>query len=412
MSSQKKKILLIVMDGLGDRGNEDLDWQTPLQATKTPNFDWFAKNGMSGICDTIAPGVRPGSDTAHLSILGYNPREVYTGRGPFEAAGIGLISKKGDIAFRCNFATVDEKMNVIDRRAGRIREPDTTELVKALEGLTIDGVQAIVREGTEHRAALLLRGPELSPEVTDPDPHDLAEVLESKPKCAGAVFTAGVINKFVKKSYEVLKGHPVNKRRIAEGLPPANVLLPRGGGSFPNIEPFPEVHNMRSACVAGVGMIKGICGVCGLDVLDLPPQCTGGTDSDFTLKAKCALEALKKYDFVLMNCKAPDVCGHDGNAKLKCEIVQRLDDMAGYIRDNFPKDLVIVFTADHSTPCSLMDHSGDPVPITIYTPGMVIDSATSFSESGCASGSIGRIRGFDIVPICMDLANRTEKYGA
>lgn len=412
MSSQKKKILLIVMDGLGDRGNEELDWQTPLQATKTPNFDWFAKNGMSGICDTIAPGIRPGSDTAHLSILGYNPREVYTGRGPFEAAGIGLISKKGDIAFRCNFATVDESMNVIDRRAGRIKEPDTSELVKSLEGLTIDGVQAIVREGTEHRAALLLRGPGLSPEVTDPDPHDLAEVLESKPKCSGAVFTAGVVNKFVKKSYEVLNDHPVNKRRIAEGLPPANVLLPRGGGSFPNIEPFPKVHNMRSACVAGVGMIKGICGVCGLDVLDLPARCTGGTDSDFTLKAKFALEALNKYDFILMNCKAPDVCGHDGNAKLKCEIVQRLDDMAGYIRDNFPKDLVIVFTADHSTPCSLMDHSGDPVPITIYTPGMVIDSATSFSESGCASGSIGRIRGFDIVPICKDLANRTEKYGA
>lgn len=412
MTAHKKKILIIIMDGLGDRGNDELNGMTPLQATKTPNLDWFTKNGMSGLCDVIAPGVTPGSDTAHLSILGYDPRKVYTGRGPFEAAGIGAIGKKGDVAFRCNFASADDELVITDRRAGRIKVPDTSDLIDALQGIKIDGIEVIVKEGTEHRAALLLRGPGLSPEITDVDPHDLTKILVSKGKTSEAQFTAEVLNKFVNMSYDILKDHPVNKRRISEGLPPANILLPRGAGSFPNIDPFPQVYNIKSACVAGVGMIKGISCVCGLDVQYPPKECTGGIDSDFTAKAKFALEVLKDYDFVLMNYKAPDICGHDGDVKLKCEVVQRLDDMAGYLRDNLPRDLVLVLTADHSTPCSVLDHSGDPVPITIYTHGIVVDNATNFSESGCSVGSIGRIRGLDIIPICMDLANRTEKYGA
>lgn len=412
MAGHKKKILIVVMDGLGDRGNDELHGMTPLQATKTSNFDWFVKNGMSGICDIISPGVTPGSDTAHLSILGYDPRKVYTGRGPFEAAGIGVIGKKGDVAFRCNFASANDDLVVTDRRAGRIKAPDTTELIAALQGIRIKGIEVIVKEGTEHRAALLLRGPGLSPEVTDVDPHDLTKILVSKGKTSEAQLTADVLNEFVNMSYDILKDHPVNERRMSEGLPSGNILLPRGAGSFPNIDPFPDIYGIKSACVAGVGMIKGICGVCGLDVRDPPKECTGGVDSDFIAKAKFALEMLEDYDFILMNCKAPDVCGHDGDVKLKCEIVQKLDGMAGYLRDNLPDDVVLVLTADHSTPCSLFDHSGDPVPITIYTHGIVVDTATTYSESGCSVGSIGRIRGLDIIPICMDLANRTEKYGA
>lgn len=408
----KKKILMVVMDGLGDRSNKEIGGKTPLQAVDTPNLDWFVKNGMSGNCDVIAPGIKPGSDTAHLSILGYDPREVYTGRGPFEAAGIGVIGQRGDVAFRCNFATSDDDFMISDRRAGRIKEPDTTELIEALQGIEIDGVEVIVGQGTEHRAALLLRGPGLSPEVTDADPGCLGKVPESVGKIPEAQFTADIVNKFVKITYEILKDHPVNKRREAEGLIPGNILLPRGAGSFPEIDPFPEIHGMKSACVAGVGMIKGICGVCGLDVLDLPKECTGGADSDFKLKAKIALETLEEYDFVLMNCKAPDVCGHDGNVELKCEVVRRLDEMAGYIRENMPENLVLILTADHSTPCTVMDHSADPVPITMYSDDVVVDDAVKYSESGCAAGSVGRIRGFDIIPICMDLANRNEKYGA
>ncbi|MDR0198191.1 MAG: 2,3-bisphosphoglycerate-independent phosphoglycerate mutase [Methanomassiliicoccaceae archaeon] len=412
MAAAKKKILMVVMDGLGDRGCKALNGLTPLQATHTPNLDWFAANGISGIMDIVAPGVGPGSDTAHLSLLGYDPYEVYAGRGPFEAAGIGLIGKKGDVAFRCNFSTVNEKYEVTDRRAGRVKAPETTELIKGLNGITIDGIEILVKEGTEHRAALLLRGPGLYPDVTDSDPHCLGPVALSEGRSKKAELTASVLNKFVRMSYEKLKDHPVNLKRRTEGLPEANILLPRGAGSFPNLTPFPEKNKMRAACVAGVGMIKGICGICGLDVIDVPEECTGGLDTDMVKKAETALKALKKYDFVLMNIKAPDVCGHDGKAEEKCSVVKRLDEMALFLRENMPDDIVIAFTADHCTPVEVGDHTGDPVPVTIYAEAMVKDNVTKFSESGCAEGSVGRIRGRDLMPICMDLANRSEKFGA
>jgi 2,3-bisphosphoglycerate-independent phosphoglycerate mutase, archaeal form len=412
LAAIKKKILIVVMDGLGDRGCKEFDGLTPLQATDTPNLDWFTKNGIAGTCDTVAPGIRPGSDTSHLSILGYDPLKVYTGRGPFEAAGIGLIGKAGDVAFRCNFSTCDDKMTILDRRAGRINIPDTTELIGSLQGMKIDGIEVIIKESTEHRAALILRGSGLNPNVTDVDAHDSGPFKWSVGKVPEADFTASVLNKFVKESYERLKDHPVNKRRVSEGLLPANIIMPRGAGAFPNILPFPEKYNITAACVAGVGMIRGICGVCGLDVIELPSCCTGGCSSDFVTKAKVVMETLEKYDFVLMNAKAPDVCGHDMDPHKKSEIIKRLDQMAGYFKENFREDMVIVFTADHSTPCSLGDHSGDPVPITMYTPGNVRDDAEIFSESGCAHGRVGRIRGKCIVPICMDLADRVEKFGA
>ncbi|NLL94954.1 MAG: 2,3-bisphosphoglycerate-independent phosphoglycerate mutase [Thermoplasmatales archaeon] len=410
--SGKKKVLVAIMDGLGDRGCPEFGGRTPLQATPTPNMDWFVANGSAGLMDVIAPGVRPGSDTAHLSLLGYDSHRVYTGRGPFEAAGIGLVGRRGDVAFRCNFATVDGNMSVTDRRAGRIKEPDTTELVKALSGLSFDGIEALVREGTEHRAALILRGKGLDPNVTDVDPHELAPILESKPKAPPAAATADALNRFVARSHEILSKHPVNVRRRKEGLPEANILLPRGAGSFPDIDPFPEVWGVRAAGVAGVGMIKGVCGVCGLDVVEPPAVCTGGMDSDFGAKMAKALDALGGYDFVLVNFKAPDVCGHDGDAKAKAAVIAKLDKAFGYLRENMPKDLVVAFTADHSTPCGLLDHGGDPVPLCIYSDGVAPDEATTFDEVSVARGRIGRIRGMDLLPICMDLANRSEKFGA
>ncbi len=412
MTDVRKKILIIVMDGMGDRACADLRGLTPLQYVRTPNLDWFVDHGSAGVCDPIAPGVRPGSDTAHLAILGYEPKEVYCGRGPLEALGVGMDMQPGDIALRCNFATVDPDMEVVDRRAGRIKAPETLELIEALDGIEIDGVECFVRPGTEHRAVLLLRGDGLCADITDADPNEGTHLRLVEGRSEEAEFTADIVNRFMEESYNRLSVHPTNRKRMAAGLPPANILMPRGAGEYPYISPFTEVHNISAACVAGVGMVKGVCKACGLDIYPLPPSCNGGIDSDLITKAKCALDALEEYDFVLMNCKAPDIAGHDGDAKEKAEVVKRMDAMAGYIKDNMPKDLVVVLTCDHCTPCSLKDHSGDPVPIAIYTPGSVRDESREYSESGCSRGFIGRIRAKDVVPICMDLANRTEKYGS
>lgn len=412
MPEPQKKILVIVMDGLGDRPCAELRGMTPLQYIRTPNLDWFVTHGRSGLCDPIAPGIRPGSDTAHLAILGYDARSVYTGRGPFEALGVGMDIQPGDVALRCNFATVDESWEIVDRRAGRIREPETTELVESLDGIEIDGIECYVRESTEHRAVLLLRGDGLSPNITDADPGSGTHIRTVEPLDDEAQLTADVVNQFMSVCYDRLKNHPTNRKRSAAGLMPANILMPRGAGMFPTIEPFPEKYGMSATCVAGVGMIKGICKACGLDIYPMPDACDGSLESDYILKAQCVKEALKEYDFVLMNCKAPDIAGHDGDPKLKCETVRKLDDMASFFKAEMPEDLVVVLTCDHCTPCSLLDHSGDPVPIAIFTRGMVWDDSKEFSETGCARGHLGRIRGRDIVPICMDLANRTEKFGS
>src|SRR3989454_8850023 len=180
----RRKIVLLIFDGLGDRPIAELGRQTPLQAARKEHLDWFAANGVNGLLDPIAPGIRPGSDTSHLALFGYDPLTVYTGRGPFEAAGVGIPVKRGDIAFRCNFATVDSGMRVTDRRAGRIRE-GTTELAKGPDGPALgSGAAVLFRAGTEHRAALVLRGPGLTPHVSDPDPHE--EGAESLPAKATA----------------------------------------------------------------------------------------------------------------------------------------------------------------------------------------------------------------------------------
>jgi len=407
----KRKILVVVMDGLGDRSIKELGDRTPLQVAHTPNLDWFAKNGASGMVDIISPGVRPGSDTSHLAILGYDPYQVYTGRGPFEAAGVGLVGKKGDVAFRCNFATVDEELKVIDRRAGRIKEPDTTELVKALAGWNIQGVEVIVKEATEHRAVLLLRGEGLSAAVSDVDPHDVTSIHDAKALGPEAKRTADVVNAFVRKSYETLHFHPVNLRREKEGKPPANILLPRGAGVFPDIEPFESRYRMKGACVAGVSLIKGICRICGLDVIEVEGA-TGGLDTNMEAKARPALRLFEDHDFVLLNIKATDIVSHDGDAKGKVQIIERLDEMVGILRQGRTPETVLAFLADHCTPVEIKDHSGDPVPLVIYCAGMVRDGLTNYDEVSSSKGGLGRLRGMDLLPILMDKANRSEKFGA
>jgi 2,3-bisphosphoglycerate-independent phosphoglycerate mutase len=406
-----RKIIIVVMDGLGDRAVKEFGYRTPLQAANKPNLDWFARNGTSGCMDVIGPGIRPGSDTSHLAILGYDPFIVYTGRGPFEAAGVGLMGKSGDVAFRCNFATVNPNMDVIDRRAGRIKEPDTGELVKALEGLEVNGFKTVVKEATEHRAVLLLRGSGLDPRVTDADPHAIAKVQTSRPLVPEAKMTADAVNEFVRRSYEILDAHPINVQRRKEGLLPANILLPRGAGVFPDLEPFSKKHGLTGSCVAGVSLIKGICRVCGLEVIEVPGA-TGGLDTDMTSKANTALRELERKDFVLMNVKAADIVSHDGNARRKVEVIERLDSMARILRNGLPEGGAIAFCADHCTPVTRMDHSGDPVPLTIYSETSIRDGVQSYDEVACASGALGRLRGKDLLPILVDKVDRSEKFGA
>lgn len=405
------KILLVIMDGVGDRAVKELGHRTPLEVAHHPNLDWFARQSSCGIMDTIAPGIRPGSDTAHLALLGFDPYKVYSGRGPFEAAGVGLIGKKGDVAFRCNFATVNGSMNILDRRAGRIGEPDTGELASGLDNMEISGVHVAVREATEHRAVLMLSGEGLSHRVTDVDPHELGRIHESHPQVPEAELTAKVINQFVRKSYDYLKEHPINRRRREQGKPEANILLPRGAGVFSNMESFQDRYGLSATCISGVSLIRGIGRILGMDVRE-DKEFTGGLDTNMMAKARAALEELERKDFVLLNVKAPDIASHDGKHELKVQIIESLDAMVGYLRENLTQEMVLAFAADHCTPVELGDHSGDPVPVMVFSDSVVTDEVGTFDERAVIGGGLGRIRGIDLMPILLSAANRAEKFGA
>jgi 2,3-bisphosphoglycerate-independent phosphoglycerate mutase len=407
----ERKILLLIFDGLGDRPLNELGHKTPLESTPKPNLDWFAANGINGLLDPIAPGIVAGSDTSHLALFGYDPKEVYTGRGPFEAAGVGIDLKPGDVAFRGNFATVDEDMRITDRRAGRIRD-GTEELAKALDDLRLGRIRATVRAGTEHRVALVLHGRGLSHKVTDTDPHEGgAEVLDSKPLEPDAKTTAKAVNAFTKQAYRILKGHAVNKARVAKGEPPANIIVLRGAGVYPDLTPFPERFHLSAAGIAGVALIRGMFRAVGIDPIDVPGA-TGGLDTDMIAKADAALKALETHDLVILHVKAPDLCGHDGKASEKIRVIERLDAMMGHLKSKLSGDLVLAITADHSTPVAIKEHSGDPVPLTIFGEGVRVDDVLSFDERSVARGALGRLRGQDLMNLLLDVSNRATKYGA
>lgn len=413
--TSKGKILILLCDGVADRPVEELDGKTPLEAARTPNFDRLARLGENGILDPVAPGVRPGSDTAHLALLGYDPYEYYTGRGPFEALGVGMDVRPGDVAFRCNFATVEERggeLFVTDRRAGRITE-GTAGLVAPLNGVELDGVTCFIKESTAHRAALVLRGDGLAAAVSDVDPHEEGAVVG---RAAGATpedeKTAAIVNEFVALSYETLKGHAVNREREKLGLPPANIILPRGAGLAPHIPHLTQLYDLTAAAVVEVGLIRGIARYCGLDVVPLPESVNGGLDTDLAAFMAAVAEAVGKYDLVLANVKGPDVAGHDGDAGAKVDIIERIDAAAGPLFDSLPAGCHVAVLGDHATPVAVRDHSGDPVPVLFWGPAVRTDAVETYGERPAATGGAGRLRGRDLLPILLNLAGRAEKFGA
>lgn len=400
------------MDGMADRPLEDLGFKTPLEGADTPNMDKLAETGICGIMDTIKPGIRPGSDTAHISILGYDPYVVYTGRGPFEAAGVGVDVLEGDIAFRCNFSTANDEGIILDRRAGRIRER-TEELASSINSIDLNDVEIIFKESTGHRAVLVLRGNGLSDKVSAADPkYDGKKWTKVKPldQTREAQKTADILNQVVERSYELLKDHPLNLERIDNGENPANIILPRGAGAVPHVQPFYDKYGLKAACIAETGLIKGIGKIMGMDIIDIDGA-TGGVDTNLDNIAQGILDtASKDYDFLLINIDGADEAGHDGNAKDKLEFIERADAVVGKLRDL--DDFYFILTADHSTPISIMDHTGDPVPLVINGPDIRVDDVVEFNERAATQGGLCRIRGSDIMNILMDLMNKSTKFGA
>lgn len=405
------KILLIIIDGLGDKPIVELNNRTPLDAAKTPNLDFLAKNGICGLAQPLQFSweKEPSSEGAHIGLFGY--KNYFLGRGPYEAAGIGIKLKKGDIALRVNFGTVDENLKIIDRRAGRIEK--TQSLIKALQGIEIESVYPVksaeggavkpqfnrvkflLKKSYGHRATLILQGQNLSADITSNDPKK----IESKPlrvtaknSSKKAKFTAKVLNQFLEKSHQILKNHSLNKRRKKQGLLQANYLLVRGAGMFKKTPSFKEKYGLKAACVAGGGLYKGVAKILGMDLINVKGA-TGFANTNLKGKFSASKNALKKYDFVFCHIKATDTFSHDGDFSGKKKFIEKIDkNLKSILSLN---NALIVITADHSTCCDLKKHCAKPVPVLIFGNGK--DAVDKFSEKACEKGKLGRIKASDLM---------------
>ncbi|MBW3622668.1 MAG: 2,3-bisphosphoglycerate-independent phosphoglycerate mutase [Armatimonadetes bacterium] len=410
LSSTTTKGLLLIGDGMGDRAVPALGGKTPLEAANTPIMDRCAAEGESGHMDPIAPGIRAGSDTAHLAMLGYDPYQVYPGRGPFECFGIGMEVQPGDLAFRFNFATVDENFTVLDRRAGRITK-GTDRLAAAIDGMQVQDVLILAKESVAHRGGMVMRGPGLHTKISEADPHaEGLKVLEVQALSPEAEKTALVCNEVIRRSYDILNDHPINRERVAQSLPPANILLPRGAGFAPNLGLFSDRYGITGACIVEVGLVKGIGRYIGMDVIDVIGS-TANVETDTVAIGNAVIEALGRHPFVLCNVKGPDVAGHDCNPQGKIRIIEKIDAMLGQILDGV-ENLTVAVTGDHCTPVTFGDHTGEPVPILFHGPTVRPDGVQSFGERAATLGSVHRIQGKDVMNIMTSYMGTAEKFGA
>ncbi|MHA1298913.1 MAG: 2,3-bisphosphoglycerate-independent phosphoglycerate mutase [Candidatus Helarchaeota archaeon] len=411
-----KKVLMIVIDGVSDRPVRALNGKTPLEVAETPNLDRIAKEGMCGQLDALAPGRKGGSDTANMAILGYDPYKIYTGRGPIEVAGVGIKLQKGDVSLRCNYSTVDENMIIVNRTADYVRN-GIDELEKALNKqikLSDPNVEFRFSNSADYRCVFHLRGKGLSANISDADPyHEGEKILKIRPldDSPEAKKTADLVNEFIQKSYDVLNKHPVNKKRIEEGKPPANIIVPRGAGETPFMDDFYQKWKLKGACIAGIGLIKGIGYLSGMEVINVNGA-TGYIDTDYIAKAKAALKALEKNDFILIHIEGTDEVSHDKKFKEKIKAIEKVDNMAGFILQNLPDNVILVILADHTTSCDYGDHTADPTPFVLWGKGLFADATDKFTEKAMAKGMIKRITGKDVMPIILDAMNRSKKFGA
>jgi 2,3-bisphosphoglycerate-independent phosphoglycerate mutase len=407
------KAILLILDGLGDRPIPELGHLTPLEKATAPNLDRLAREGICGLMSVLGPGFVPGSDVAHLTIFGYDIHNYYAGRGPIEAVGLGLQLAGGDVALRGNLSTVDDDLTILDRRAGGIT--DVSGLVRDLDGLEIDGVRFIVRPGTAHRAAVIMRGQGLSAAITDPDSHfDSPKACDPEPTdhSPEAKFTAEVVSKFIARSHEILARSPINTDRKARGLLPANFMLLRGAGKHNNLPSFEEKYGLKACGIAGAGLYKGLATYAGMTLIDVPGA-TGLEDTDVRAKFTAALRCLETFDFVFVHVKATDSLSHDGNYEGKAAFIEKID-AAAEILLNRPDGVLLVVTGDHTTSCTRRNHTADPVPILMHAPhgdSLRVDQVTAFGERPCQQGGLGKILGIDVMPEVMTLLNRSRMIG-
>jgi len=391
-----KKIVYVIMDGLGGLGDPD-SGETELQVAHTPNLDHLAKQSSCGLLETVGPGITPGSGPGHLALFGYDPFKWTIGRGILSALGIDFPLQKGDIAARINFAAKDDQGNIIDRRAGRINDKTNhrlcNKILKHID-LKING-EINLKTVSEHRAVLILRGKSLGGDVTDTDPQRTnIPPLDPEAKDESSQKTADLIIDFIAQVEKILSGEEK-----------ANTILLRGFDKYNPIPTLNDRFGLSGLCVAEYPMYRGLNRLLGID-LTKPPAGLKAAFEQFRLSY---LDAEDK-DFFFYHIKDTDSSGEDGDFSRKVEILEKIDRLMPLILDVHPD--VLVVTADHSTPSTMGRHSWHPVPVLIHSEFSRVDDVNAFNELSCLHGSLGIRPGLHLMGLALAHAGRLKKYGA
>lgn len=391
------KTIVILGDGMADEPIEALGNKTPLQAAHKPYIDLLAAKGKSGLLDTIPTGFKPGSEIANLSVLGYNVPLVFEGRGSLEAASMNVDIASNEMAMRCNIICIEDG-KIKNHSAGHISTEEATELIHFLEKELGDDIASFY-PGVSYRHLLKIKGGNKNLDCTAP--HDVVgtpfrDVL-IKATSPDAQKTASDLNDLILKSQELLKNHPINIKRIAEGKDPANSIWPWSPGYRPKMQTLQELYGINNGSViSAVDLIMGIGKYAGLKLIHVEGA-TGLYDTNYEGKAQAAIEALKNDDFVYLHIEASDEAGHEGDYQLKTKTIEYLDSRVVKTIYEATKDwdepITIAILPDHPTPCHLRTHTNKPVPFLIYRSDETGDSVKVYDEFESAKGDYGMLVG-------------------
>jgi 2,3-bisphosphoglycerate-independent phosphoglycerate mutase len=389
------KLLLLVLDGVGDIATPGTNYLTPLEAAKTPQLDQLAKAAAMGRMIPVAPGITPGSGPGHLGLFGYDPLEYEVGRGVIEALGLGIDLKTGDIAARANFCTLDPKGIVTDRRAGRIPTEVNERLCERLRKIKkIGSAEIIIKPGKSHRFVVVFRGKGLVGPLTDSDPHREGEPIkkvQAAVKSAKAKEAASIVNEFYAKALPLIaQEHP------------ANGFLLRGIAHSPEIPSFQERFGLKAGAIAVYPMYKGLAQLIGMNKL----EGTSTVQEEF----EKYLAEYDNYDYFFIHVKGTDMAGEDGRFDQKVSVIEEVDKALPILLRKPPT--VLAVTGDHSTPVPMKSHSWHPQPVMISSPVSGSDKLERFAETNANRGSLGVFESKNLIRYMMANAGLFDKFGA
>ena len=399
------KYLVLLCDGMADYKFEGLGNKTPMMLANKPNMDRLAKTATVGLAKTVADNLKPGSDVANLSVMGYDPAECYTGRSPLEAASIGIALTDTDVTLRCNLVTLSdeesyEDKTMVDYSAGDISSAEAAEIIKSVQEALGNEIYSFY-SGVSYRHCLVVKNGTVNLGNMTP-PHDISGKVIGK--YLSKHENAAPLIDLMKKSVAVLKDHPTNLKRIAEGKRPANSIWLWGEGTKPQMQSFYDKFGVKAGIVSAVDLIKGIGKLAKCEVAEVKGA-TGYIDTDFEGKANAAKELFKTNDLVYVHVEAPDECGHRGEAENKVKAIELIDQrILSALIDELEKygEYRILIMPDPQTPLITMTHARDPVPFLIYDNKKPTNGVDCFTEENAALTGVYYDHGPDIMKVLLE----------